>query len=349
MGARRVRARLHACCSPSSSPTPAGCGTGSTTGSRTGSRSTGPGRGEKEWYFYIVVLFAEEWPALLLGAVGAVATLRRPTLLRAFLIWDFVLSLAVYSLGERALLLARAAPAAAAAAARRPRRAGDLGRARALERPARARASCSSCALYTGYASWWANVENGADPREFLVTTQSAEQVKGVRDEVRRGRRARAARGARRAASWSTRREGATFPWAWYFRDLAAGYLDLTDAELPSDTDVGDPHRGEPRAAAAASWPATTAAASRSASGGCATTARCRRAAGGAGSRGASRGTRPAGCRSGSTCARALDGALRRCTSNGGIEGGARPVRARGASTGSHATCAARRRRAAIP
>ena len=57
----------------------------------------GPGRGEKEWYFYIVVLFAEEWPALLLGAVGVVATVRRPTLLRAFLIWDFVLSLAVYS------------------------------------------------------------------------------------------------------------------------------------------------------------------------------------------------------------------------------------------------------------
>ena len=34
---------------------------------------------------------------LLLGAIGVVATLRRPTLLRAFLIWDFALSLAVYS------------------------------------------------------------------------------------------------------------------------------------------------------------------------------------------------------------------------------------------------------------
>jgi len=48
------------------------------------------GRGEKEWYFYIVVLFAEEWPVLLLGLVGAIATFRRPTLLRVFLIWDFV-------------------------------------------------------------------------------------------------------------------------------------------------------------------------------------------------------------------------------------------------------------------
>ena len=55
------------------------------------------GRGEKEWWFYIVVLFAEEWPALLLGLVGAIVTIRRPTLLRAFLIWDFLLSLALYS------------------------------------------------------------------------------------------------------------------------------------------------------------------------------------------------------------------------------------------------------------
>jgi hypothetical protein len=31
---------------------------------------------------------------------------------------------------------------------------------------------------------------------------------------------------------------GATFPWAWYFRDLPVGYLDLTRGRLPSDTDV---------------------------------------------------------------------------------------------------------------
>src|SRR5205814_1630670 len=46
---------------------------------------------------YIVVLIGEEWPALLLGAAGAVVAFRRPTLLRVFLIWACVLSLAVYS------------------------------------------------------------------------------------------------------------------------------------------------------------------------------------------------------------------------------------------------------------
>ena len=55
------------------------------------------GRGGEPWFFYLVVLFAEEWPVLLLGAVGAAVAVRRPTLLRLFLIWGFVVSLAVYS------------------------------------------------------------------------------------------------------------------------------------------------------------------------------------------------------------------------------------------------------------
>jgi uncharacterized protein (TIGR03663 family) len=196
----------------------------------------GPGRGEKEWYFYIVVLFAEEWPALLLGAVGVVATIRRPTLLRAFLIWDFVLSLAVYSWANERfswlvlhpllpLLLLAGLGIQAIWDARR-RWSGRLGLAVVL-----------ACALHVGYASWWANVENGADPREFLVATQSAEQVKGVRDEVLAVAE-RAKRDGREAHILIDSAQGATFPWAWYFRDIGAGYLDLTDAEIPSDADV---------------------------------------------------------------------------------------------------------------
>jgi hypothetical protein len=32
--------------------------------------------------------------------------------------------------------------------------------------------------------------------------------------------------------------DGATFPYAWYFRDLAVGYLDLSTAPSPPDSDV---------------------------------------------------------------------------------------------------------------
>jgi uncharacterized protein (TIGR03663 family) len=196
----------------------------------------GPGRGEKEWYFYIVLLFAEEWPALVLGAVGAVAALRRPTLLRVFLLWDFLLSLAVYSWANERFswlvlhpllpLLLLAGLGVQAIWDARARFAGKLGLV-----------AVALCVAYAGYTSWWANVENGADPREFLVTTQSAEQVEGVRDEVEAVAE-RARREGRSVNILVDSAEGATFPWAWYFRDLPVGYLDMSNAELPSDTDA---------------------------------------------------------------------------------------------------------------
>jgi hypothetical protein len=93
------------------------------------------------------------------------------------------------------------------------------------------------CAVYAGVASFWVNAEHGADPREFLVSTQSSNQVRGVRDEVR-GIVARARREGRDVHILVDAAEGATFPWAWYFRDLPVGYLDLSQAALPSDTDV---------------------------------------------------------------------------------------------------------------
>ncbi len=49
---------------------------------------------------------------------------------------------------------------------------------------------------------------------------------------------ARARREGREASILIDSAEGATFPWAWYFRDRAVGYLDLTDAGIPPDTDV---------------------------------------------------------------------------------------------------------------
>ena len=196
----------------------------------------GPGRGEKEWYFYIVVLFAEEWQTLLLGAVGAVVALRRPTLLRLFLLWDFLLSLAVYSWANERFswlvlhpllpLLLLAGLGVQAIWDARGRWTGRVGLAVLV-----------LCVAHLGYASWRANVQNGADPREFLVTTQSAPGVKSVRDEVVAVVE-RAEREGRDAQILVDSAEGATFPWAWYFRDLPVGYLDMTNAPLPSDTDV---------------------------------------------------------------------------------------------------------------
>jgi uncharacterized protein (TIGR03663 family) len=189
-------------------------------------------RGREGWSFYPVVLFAHEWPALLLAAAGAVVAFRRPTVFRLFLVWAFVVSLVVYSwAGEQfawlvlhpllpLLLLAGVGVQAVWEA-----RATVLGKVGV--------AACALGLLYTVYASWLANVTHRADPREFLVATQSSEDVKVVADEVL------ALAGPRpRLRVTIDSAEGATFPWAWYFRRLDAGYLDMTTVDEPPQTDV---------------------------------------------------------------------------------------------------------------
>jgi uncharacterized protein (TIGR03663 family) len=194
------------------------------------------GRGGEPWFYYLVVLFAEEWPSLLLGGIGMVVALRRPTLLRAFLVWAFGLSLAVYSWASEKFawlvlhpllpLLLLAGIGMQAIWDNRHRVAGKLGLVAAV-----------ACAAYVGVASWWVNVEYNADPREFLVTTQSSPEVKRVSEEVL-ARAAAARRQGRDLRVVVDTADGATFPYAWYLRDLDdAAYVDLTRSALP-DADV---------------------------------------------------------------------------------------------------------------
>jgi uncharacterized protein (TIGR03663 family) len=191
------------------------------------------GRGGEPWYFYLVVLFGNEWPVLLLGFVGFLVTLRRQTLLTAFLVWAFVVSLAVYSwAGEKfawlvlhpllpLILLAGVAVQAIWTARRRWY--GVLGMV-----------VVAAGFAYAAYASFLVNALHRADPRELLVSTQSAEEVARIADRI-------VARAEREPTSITVdSSEGATFPWAWYFRDQEVGYLELgagSTAE-PPDSDV---------------------------------------------------------------------------------------------------------------
>jgi uncharacterized protein (TIGR03663 family) len=189
------------------------------------------GRGGESPVFYGALLFGVEWPALLLGAVGAVVALRRPTLLRVFLVWDFVLSLAIYSwAGEKfawlALhpllpLLLLAGVGVQAIWDGRRRWYGVLGLAAA-----------ATGLAYAAYASWEVNAVHRADPRELLVSTQSSEEVARVARHV-------VAEAQRRPLSITVdAADGATFPWAWYFRDLDVGYADLSAGGRPPGSDV---------------------------------------------------------------------------------------------------------------
>ena len=185
------------------------------------------GRGGEAWHFYVVVLAGVEWPVLLLGAVGAVVALRRPTLLHVFLVWGFVVSLLVYSwAGEKFAwlvlhpllpLILLAGVGVQAIWATRRRWYGRLGLV-----------AVALCLAYTAYASYQVNALHRADPRELLVSTQSSEEVKRVADEV-------VARAEREPTTITVdSSEGATFPWAWYFRDLGVGYVELGTGTAPA-------------------------------------------------------------------------------------------------------------------
>ena len=191
------------------------------------------GRGGEPEYFYAIVLFAHEWPVLLLGAAGAVATFLRPTLLRLFLVWSFAVSLVVYSwAGEKFawLVLHPLLPLILLA---------GVGLQAIWERRRRWYGAAATAVVvlalaYSGYASFLVNAEHGTDPREFLVSTQSSTDVSDTAREV-----LELARRDPDLKITIDSAEGATFPWAWYFRDLDVGYLDLsTTGAPPPESDV---------------------------------------------------------------------------------------------------------------
>ena len=118
--------------------------------------------------------------------VGAVLAFRQPTVLRAFLVWGFALSLAIYSwAGEKFawLVLHPLLPLILLAG---PRRAGAVGGARHAARAAPGSRSPPSPRSTSRSRRGRSNVEHRADPRELLVSTQSSEEVKRVADEVLR-------------------------------------------------------------------------------------------------------------------------------------------------------------------
>jgi uncharacterized protein (TIGR03663 family) len=189
-------------------------------------------RGGESTIFYAVVLFGHEWPVLLLGAVGTMFAFRRPTMLRLFLVWAFLVSLAVYSwAGEKFawLVLHPLLPLILLAGTGIQ----ELWERRRNWYGAVALGLTALGLAYSVYASYLVNARHGTDPRELLVSTQSSSEVKEVADEV-------LALADRRPDLRVTidSAEGATFPWAWYFRQLNVGYIDLsTQGDVPR-TDV---------------------------------------------------------------------------------------------------------------
>jgi predicted membrane-bound mannosyltransferase len=156
-----------------------------------------------------------------------VVALRRPTLLRVFLIWAFVLSLVVYSwAGEKfewlalhpllpLLLLVGIGVQAIWAARRRWYEWVGL-------------AATALGLAYVVFASWSLNAVHPGDPRQLLVSAQTSPEVGRIADRLVAASE-RAGRPYRIAVDSAF---GATYPWAWYFRDLEnAVYPNLGESQ----------------------------------------------------------------------------------------------------------------------
>lgn len=188
------------------------------------------GRGGAPWFFYLALIPAYEWPVVILGLVGIVVALRRPTLIGAFLVWSFALSLAIYSwASERMpwLVLHPLLPLVLLA--------GVGAQALWVERRRLAvRAALGVVALsavWAAYSSFALSYFRAADARELLVQVQTSDDVPGIRDELVRlqefGTRQSGEDLVLVVDSWG----GTGWPWSWYLRDLPVGYWDMSNPE----------------------------------------------------------------------------------------------------------------------
>jgi uncharacterized protein (TIGR03663 family) len=184
-------------------------------------------RGGQPWFYYLLVVPAYELPILLLAAIGAVAALRQPTVFRLFLVWDAVLSLAVYSWASERMpwltlhvllpLVLLAGIGAQALWELRPSKpvAAVLG------------AAGAAFLVFGGVNVAYAHP---ADPAELLVFTQTSTEALPIRDEILSANRSITTD----VDSWG----GTGWPWAWYLRDAPVGYPDMSDADYVPKADV---------------------------------------------------------------------------------------------------------------
>jgi uncharacterized protein (TIGR03663 family) len=191
------------------------------------------GRGADSAWLYPSIILGEEWPAVLLAAVGVFFTVRRPTLLRLFLIWMFAATLAFYCWGSERFAWLAVHPLVPLILLSGVGLQGlwemrsRIGRAIAL-------VPVAACAVYMVVASYSANAVQHSDPRSLLVSTQTSRQVPIIARQVNALIRKAKAEGKPEPGITVDSSQGATFPYAWYFRHDTFGLIDMTtDGYVP--------------------------------------------------------------------------------------------------------------------
>jgi uncharacterized protein (TIGR03663 family) len=187
-------------------------------------------RGGEDWFAYLILLVGYELPLLVLGTIGAVASVRRRHALGTGLTVAAVLLLAIYSYaGERfAWLLVTTLLALALLA--------GLGFA-ALWRSRRRLAIvvCVPLAAALAWSDVHAQILRPNDPRELMTVAPTDAQVPRIAADLRRRDAAARAAGRPRPTIEVDPNYGSASPWSWYLRGLRAGYPDMAaDRFVPS-------------------------------------------------------------------------------------------------------------------
>jgi len=186
-------------------------------------------RGGEDWFAYLILLVAYELALVVLGAIGAVWSIRRRHALGTGLTVAAVLTLAIYSYaGERFawLLVTTLVPLSLLA---------GLGFA-ALWRSRRVAAVLVTLPLLAAlvWSDVQAQVVRPNDPDELMTVAPTAAVVPRIAAGLRR-RDARArASGRPRPTIEVDPNYGSASPWSWYLRGLLGGYPDMAaDTYVP--------------------------------------------------------------------------------------------------------------------
>ncbi|HEV2122286.1 MAG TPA: flippase activity-associated protein Agl23, partial [Chloroflexota bacterium] len=174
-------------------------------------------RGNQPWFYYLLLLSAYETIAFVFGIVATAYYLRKPTWFTTFLIWWWVLALVIYSwAGEKMpwLIIHIATPLVLLTA----RYLGELAMsvARGIWEKRLAFGGLAVLAVWTIHTGWPVNFERPDTPKDLLVYTQTAPDVKKVMADIERISLEQT--GDARAIG-VTVQSGTWWPFSWYLRD----------------------------------------------------------------------------------------------------------------------------------
>lgn len=174
-------------------------------------------RGNQPWFYYILILAAYETLPLVFFLVGTVEYLRRPTWVTSFLLWWGWGALTIYSwAGEKMpwLVVHIATPMVLLAA----RYLGELWHREAdTWTRGTGLAVATLLAAWTIHTGWPVNFERPDTPRDLLVYTQTAPDVKKVMADIERMSLEQTANARELGV---TVQSGAWWPFSWYLRDF---------------------------------------------------------------------------------------------------------------------------------